>query len=45
MHDGADWDGDRTNTIAALRQIIPALQKQGYEFVTVPELLNVPYAK
>ena len=31
MHDGADWDGDRTNTIAALRQIIPALQKQGYE--------------
>ena len=45
MHDGADWDGDRTNTIAALRQIIPALQKQGYKFVTVPELLNVPYAK
>ena len=45
MHDGADWDGNRTNTIAALRQIIPALQKQGYEFVTVPELLNVPYAK
>ena len=45
MHDGADWDGDRTNTIAALRQIIPALQKQGYEFVTVPKLLNVPYAK
>ena len=45
MHDGADWDGNRTNTIAALRQIIPALQKQGYEFVTVPKLLNVPYAK
>jgi peptidoglycan/xylan/chitin deacetylase (PgdA/CDA1 family) len=45
MHDGADWDGDRTNTIESLRQIIPALQEQGYEFVTVPELLNVPFAK
>ncbi len=45
MHDGADWDGDRTNTIESLHQIIPALQQQGYEFVTVPELLNIPYAK
>ncbi|WNF38921.1 polysaccharide deacetylase family protein [Bacillaceae bacterium IKA-2] len=45
MHDGGDWDADRTNTIAALRQIIPALQKQGYQFVTVPELLNIPYQK
>lgn len=45
MHDGADWDGDRTNTIEALHQIIPTLQAQGYEFVTVPELLNVPYQK
>ena len=45
MHDGADWDGDRTNTIEALRQIIPTLQEQGYEFVTVPELLNVPFSR
>lgn len=45
MHDGADWDGDRTNTIESLRQIIPTLQEQGYEFVTVPELLNVPFTK
>ncbi|WP_332694421.1 polysaccharide deacetylase family protein [Halalkalibacter lacteus] len=45
MHDGADWDGDRTNTIESLHQIIPTLQDQGYEFVTVPELLNVPFAK
>ncbi|WP_078378478.1 polysaccharide deacetylase family protein [Sutcliffiella halmapala] len=45
MHDGADWDGDRTNTIESLHQIIPTLQEQGYEFVTVPELLNVPFAK
>ncbi|KHF39933.1 polysaccharide deacetylase family protein [Halalkalibacter okhensis] len=45
MHDGADWDGDRTNTIESLHQIIPTLQEEGYEFVTVPELLNVPFAK
>jgi peptidoglycan-N-acetylglucosamine deacetylase len=45
MHDGADWDGDRTNTIESLKQIIPSLQEQGYEFVTVPELLNIPFTK
>jgi len=45
MHDGAESGGDRTNTIESLHQIIPALQEQGYEFVTVPELLNIPYKK
>ncbi|OIJ12286.1 chitooligosaccharide deacetylase [Anaerobacillus arseniciselenatis] len=45
MHDGGDWDDDRTNTIASLREIIPTLLEQGYEFVTVPELLNIPYQK
>ncbi|WP_010272672.1 polysaccharide deacetylase family protein [Paenibacillus senegalensis] len=45
MHDGADRDGNRTPTIEALRQIIPELQRQGYQFVTVPELLNVPFVK
>ncbi|MCG7346134.1 polysaccharide deacetylase family protein [Sporosarcina sp. ACRSL] len=45
LHDGAEASGDRTNTIEALRQIIPTLQEQGYEFVTVPELLNIPFMK
>ncbi|MCT2536284.1 polysaccharide deacetylase family protein [Aquibacillus koreensis] len=45
MHDGAEWEGDRTNTIKSLRQIIPALQEQGFAFETVPELLNIPYKK
>ncbi|MBU9714839.1 polysaccharide deacetylase family protein [Bacillus tamaricis] len=45
MHDGAEWEGDRTNTIESLHQIIPALQAQGIEFVTVPNLLNIPYQK
>ncbi|WP_078553460.1 polysaccharide deacetylase family protein [Bacillus alkalicellulosilyticus] len=45
MHDGGDWDADRTSTIESLHQIIPQLQEQGFEFVTVPELLNIPYQK
>ncbi|WP_096188938.1 polysaccharide deacetylase family protein [Evansella halocellulosilytica] len=45
MHDGADADGDQTETIEALHQIIPELQEQGYEFVTVPEILNIPYER
>ncbi|WP_019155326.1 polysaccharide deacetylase family protein [Robertmurraya massiliosenegalensis] len=45
MHDGAAWDEDRTNTVRALRQIIPAIREQGLDFATVPELLNIPYRK
>ena len=32
MHDGG---GDRSNTVAALERLIPALQARGYRFVTV----------
>ncbi|MBE4909724.1 polysaccharide deacetylase family protein [Bacillus luteolus] len=45
MHDGGEWDANRTPTIQALQQIIPTLKEQGYEFVTVPELLDIPYKK
>jgi len=45
MHDGAGETGDRTNTIEALRQIIPNLIDQGLGFETVPEMLNIPYQK
>lgn len=45
LHDGGDWTSDRTSTIEALRIIIPTLQEQGIEFVTVPELLNITYQK
>lgn len=38
MHDGG---GDRTTTIQALPQIIAQLKKQGYTFVTVPELMEM----
>lgn len=36
MHDGG---GNRSATVQALPQIIEGLQKSGYRFVTVPELL------
>jgi len=37
LHDGG---GDRSATVQALPQIISALKSEGYEFVTVPELLE-----
>lgn len=44
MHDGG---GPREQTIDAVKQIIPALRRQGYRFVTVPRLLldNPPEAE
>lgn len=38
MHDGG---GNRSNTVAALPQIINNFRKQGYRFVTIPELLDM----
>lgn len=37
LHDGG---GDRTPTVQSLPKIIATLRQQGYEFVTVPELLQ-----
>ena len=42
MHDGG---GDRAATVQALPQIIEALKRQGYRFVTVPELLEMQNRK
>jgi peptidoglycan-N-acetylglucosamine deacetylase len=46
IHSGAivlfhDGGGNRTATVQALPQILNQLQKQGYRFVTVPELLEL----
>lgn len=38
MHDGG---GDRSRTVSVLPEIISELKKQGYRFVTVPELLEM----
>ena len=38
FHDGG---GNRSQTVKALEKILPELQKQGYEFVTISELLKM----
>lgn len=41
MHDGG---GDRSQTVAALREALPKLKEEGYSFITVQELLErYPY--
>src|SRR5690625_1756262 len=45
MHDGGDWTMDLSGTVNALHEIILRLQQGGMEFVTIPELINVPEAK
>ncbi|WP_176446673.1 polysaccharide deacetylase family protein [Lentibacillus sp. CBA3610] len=45
MHDGGDWTMDLSGTVNALHEIIPRLQQQGIEFVTIPELINISEAK
>ncbi|MET4559669.1 peptidoglycan/xylan/chitin deacetylase (PgdA/CDA1 family) [Lysinibacillus parviboronicapiens] len=37
FHDGGE---NREQTVKALKKILPALEKQGYKFVTIPELLE-----
>ena len=36
MHEGG---GDRSQTVAALAQILPALLQRGYHFVTIPQMI------
>ena len=45
MHDGGHWTMDLSNTPKSLDTIIPRLKQEGYHFVTVPELLHIPYPK
>ncbi|MGX1452791.1 peptidoglycan/xylan/chitin deacetylase (PgdA/CDA1 family) [Cytobacillus horneckiae] len=44
FHDGGHYTQD-INSPEALADLIPELQRQGYEFVTVSELLNIPKTK
>ncbi len=43
LHDGCDGktNSDRNATVDALKEIIPALKKRGYEFKTVSELIGI----
>jgi len=35
--------GDRSHTVAALSEVVPRLEAEGYRFVTISELLGVPH--
>lgn len=40
-----DAGGNRAQTVKALEEILPELQKQGYQFVTVSELIKIKNAE
>ncbi len=42
FHDGG---GNREQTVEALKKILPELEKQGYKFVTISELLEIQRAR
>jgi peptidoglycan-N-acetylglucosamine deacetylase len=42
QHSAGGEGQDMTNTIELLKVLIPALRKEGYNFVTVPNLLEIP---
>lgn len=41
MHDGGHWTMDLLGTVQSLHKIISEIQKDGVEFVTIPELINI----
>lgn len=45
QHSAGGPGEDLSGTVEALPTIITTLQKDGYKFVTVPKLLNIPYTK
>ena len=46
LHDGnRGKSADRKNTVEATKIIVSALKKEGYKFVTVPELMKLGYAE
>jgi polysaccharide deacetylase family sporulation protein PdaB len=45
QHSSGSLEEDLTGSVAALPEVIKILQKAGYEFVTIPELLEIKYKK
>lgn len=45
QHSSGSKEEDLTGSVAALKDIIKILKKDGYKFVTVPDLLDIPYKK
>lgn len=45
QHSSGSEEEDLTGTVGALPRIIEVLEKEDYKFVTIPELLDIPYKK
>lgn len=45
QHSSGSEEENLTGSVAALKDIIKTLKKEGYKFVTVPDLLDIPYKK
>lgn len=45
MHSGGHWTQDLSGMVEALDIIIPKLKKEGLQFVTIPEMFNIPVRK
>lgn len=45
QHASGSKEENLTGSVAALKDVIEVLKKEGYQFVTVPELLDIPYKK
>lgn len=43
MHSAGDWTQDLSGMTKALDELLPILKERGYELVTIPELLHIPY--
>ena len=45
QHSSGSKEENLTGSVAALRDVIKILKTEGYQFVTVPQLLNIKYKK
>jgi peptidoglycan/xylan/chitin deacetylase (PgdA/CDA1 family) len=45
QHCAGSTEENLTGTVGALNDVIVTLKKEGYKFVTVPEILKIPYKK
>lgn len=45
QHSSGSAKEDLTGSVEALRRVIKTLKKEGYKFVTIPQLLDIPYRK
>lgn len=45
QHSSGSEEEDLSGSVSALKEVIVTLKKEGYRFVSIPELLDIPYKK